>query len=177
MAVSLEKKEGEQFSPSLLERIIRPFTFAGAAASVLLLLIMLAIVSYSVFMRYVLGTPVTWTDELSGYLVIGVVMFGAAEALLKGDHFGVDLLTAKLTGARARTAAVWGLVAVAIVGCAILYSAEIMVRFSIDFGMYSEGYMEMPMWIPQTALLIGAILLIVAALARISSYLGSRSNR
>ena len=172
-----DNKEGEELSPSVLGRTVRALAFFGAVISATLVLTMLAIVSYSVFMRYVLGTPVTWSDELSGYLVIAVVMFGAAEALLKGDHFGVDLLTTKLQQAGARRVRIWGLVAVALVGSAILYSAYLMVRFSVDFGMYSEGYLEMPMWIPQTALIIGSVLLIVTALACIVSRLANRSDQ
>lgn len=172
-----DNKEGEQLSPSVLGRAVRALAFFGAVISTMLVLTMLAIVSYSVFMRYVLGTPVTWSDELSGYLVIALVMFGAAEALLKGDHFGVDLLTAKLQRAGARRVRIWGLVAVALVGSAILYSAYLMVRFSVDYGMYSEGYLEMPMWIPQTALIIGSVLLIVTALACIIIRLSNRSDQ
>ena len=172
-----DNKEGEQLSPSVLGRAVRALAFFGAVISTMLVLTMLAIVSYSVFMRYVLGTPVTWSDELSGYLVIALVMFGAAEALLNGDHFGVDLLTAKLQRTGARRVRIWGLVAVALVGSAILYSAYLMVRFSVGFGMYSEGYLEMPMWIPQTALIIGSVLLIVTALACIISRLANRSDQ
>ncbi len=157
--------------PSRTGRLIRGLSFTGAAVAAGLVIVMLASVSYSVFMRYVLGTPVTWTDELSGYLVVALVMFGASEALVKGDHFGVDLLTSRLKGARAGAVALWGLLAVILLGGAILYSAIIMVRFSWDFGMYSEGYLEMPMWLPQSALVIGSVLLIITAAGCLAGYL------
>lgn len=176
MSSHTDKKEGERLPPSLLGRGVGLLAFAGAAVAAILVLTMLAVVSYSVFMRYVVGTPITWSDEFSGYLVIGVVMFGAAEALLKGDHFGVDIVTSKLKGAYIRHVKIWSLIAVVLVGGAILYSAYLMVRFSVGFGMYSEGYMEMPMWVPQSALIVGPILLIITALACIAGYLSDRSD-
>ncbi len=177
MSASNSERGEEPLPPSLPGRLIRGLTFVGAAIAALLVIVMLASVSYSVFMRYVLGTPITWTDELSGYLVVALVMFGTAEALIKGDHFGVDLLTTRLRGAKKRAVAIWGMIAVILVGCAILYSAILMVRFSWDFGMYSEGYMEMPMWLPQSALIVGSILLIVTAAGCIAGYLVRRSDR
>ncbi len=171
------KRGEEPLPPSLIGRLIRGLSFAGAAAAAVLVIVMLASVSYSVFMRYVLGTPVTWTDELSGYLVVALVMFGTAEALIKGDHFGVDLLTSRLRGSRKKAVAIWGLIAVVLVGCAILYSAILMVRFSWDFGMYSEGYLEMPMWLPQSALIVGSVLLILTAAGCIAGYLARRPRR
>ena len=48
--------------------------------------------------------PLTWGDEMLGYLLVATVMAGAAEALRRGDHIAIDLVTSRLTG-RARRAA------------------------------------------------------------------------
>ncbi len=155
-----------------LDRVVGALAFAGAALGAVVVLVTLACVAYSVVLRYVFATPVTWTDELSGYLVVAIVMLGAAESLRRGDHISVDLLTA---GARGRTRLgleVWAMVCAALVAGAIVYSAVLMVRFSYDFGIYSEGYLEMPMWIPQSVLLAGAALLGLAAIVRALALLG-----
>ena len=154
--------------------MVRWVTLSGAGLASLLVLTVFGVVSYSVFMRYVLGTPVTFSDELNGFIVVAMVALGAGEVLLRGEHFGVDLLTER-AGPRTRwIVEVWGMIGVILVASAILYSAILMVQFSYDFGVYSEGYLGVQMWIPQGFLLIGMIILILAALARIVTLLTVR---
>ncbi|SLN32441.1 TRAP transporter small permease [Oceanibacterium hippocampi] len=161
--------EGDEVSPSPVERLVGLLALGGAALATLLVIVTLVVVGYSVIMRYLLGTPITGTDEFAGYAVIAIVMLGAGDALLKGDHFGVDLLTARLKGGGRRLATIWGMIAVLLFAAAIIYSAVLMVRFSYGFEMYSAGYLEMPMWIPQSVLLAGAVLLAAATLGRLAS--------
>ena len=133
--------------------------FVAAGVTVALMLI----VGYSVFWRYVLGEPVTWTDELSGYLVVVLVMLGVAEALRRGDHINVDLITSRLPARARRWTMIWGMAASIAVGAVLLISAVGTVTFSYSMDIVSEGYLEMPMWIPKSALILGAVMLILAA--------------
>ena len=161
---------------SLADRLVAWLCYGGAAIAALSVLISLATTGYSVLMRYVLGTPITWIDELSGYLVVAIVMFGAAEALRRGDHIRVDLLTASLRGRSLMAARiVWMVMVIAVMG-ALLASGWTAVTFSYDFGMYSEGYLEMPMWIPQSMLIAGALLVLAAAGMRIFNALRARDE-
>ncbi len=153
---------------------MRLLTLAGAGVAALLVLTVFGVVTYSVFMRYVLGTPVTFSDELNGFVVVAMVALGAGEVLLRNEHFGVDLLTER-AGPRAKWfVELWGMVGVILVASAVLYSAILMVQFSYDFGIYSDGYLGVQMWIPQGFLLIGMAILILAALARIVTLLTVR---
>ncbi len=164
----------EALPASGVERAVRWLTLFGAGIATLLVLIVFGLVSYSVFMRYVLGTPVTFSDELTGFIVVAMVSLGAGEVLLRNEHFGVDLLTDK-AGPRIKfLVEIWGMVGVILVAGAILYSAILMVRFSYDFGIYSDGYLGVQMWIPQSFLLVGMVILILAAVARIVTLLAVR---
>lgn len=163
-------------SPALLERLIAPLSRLGAGIAAIGVLVVLAITGYSVFNRYVLGTPVTWTDELSGFLVVGIVMFGAAETLRRGEHISVDLMTSRLRGGAQLVAGIWGTIAVVLVMTAIMISGITAVSFSYDFGIYSEGYLALPMWIPQLALIIGGVMVIAVAVGRFCSILSNRST-
>ncbi|MEZ5728109.1 MAG: TRAP transporter small permease [Burkholderiaceae bacterium] len=158
-------------APGRAERVIGAVAGVAASIAALTVLVALAVTSYGVLMRYVFGTPVTWVDELSGYLVIVIVMMGCASVLLRGEHIGVDLLSVHATGATARALAIWSMIAVALFSAALIYSGVLMLRYSVDFGIYSEGYLEAPMWMPQAVLFAGAILLGLAAVARIMSLL------
>ena len=147
------------------ERAVALVTRSAAAVGAAIVIGMVAIVGYAVVKRYVLGAPVTWTDELSGYLVVALVMFGAAEALRRGEHISVDLLSARLHGGRRRLSEAWNNAAVLAVAVCLLVSSKSMIAYSANFGILSEGYMEMPMWIPQSALVVGCgLVALVAAL-------------
>lgn len=158
-------------APSTPERAVGFVARIAVGLAALLVIVMLAITSYGVFMRYVLGAPVTWTEELSGYLVVALVMLGTADVLLRGEHISVDLLTDRARGIWRHVAGIWGMVCVLALSGAITYSALLMVGFSIDFGMYSDGYMEAPLWAPQSFVLLGGVFLMVAAAARIFTLL------
>ena len=169
-----DNEASEAVPVSGAERLVRLVTLSAAGIAALLVLIVFAVVSYSVFMRYVLGTPVTFSDELNGFIVVAMVALGAGEVLLRGEHFGVDLLTERAGPRTQWLVEVWGMIGVVLVGSAVLYSAVLMVQFSYNFGVYSDGYLGVQMWIPQGFLLIGMVILILAALARIVTLLTVR---
>jgi len=137
----------------------RLFIALGAAITV----VMTLSITYSVVLRYVLNTPQVWTDELLGFLLVALVMFGLGETVRRGDHISVDLITARL-GRRGQVAArVWGLVAMIVVAAVLLQRSWDMVAFSHRVGLLSDGYLAMPMWIPQSSLFIGFSLMILAS--------------
>lgn len=143
-----------------------PARIAGMV-SVLLILLVFALVIYAIFQRYVLDTPLKWGDEMSGYLLVALVMAGIAEALRRDDHISIDLASSRLSGGWGRAARIFSFVAVIAFSSVLGTSAFETVLFSYDFGSYSPGYLEAPMWIPQLAVLIGAVLLALVAIGKI----------
>lgn len=159
------------------ERTVAGLGRLAAGLGALLILAMTAIVAYGVVMRYGFGDPQVWTGELAGYLLVLTTMLGAAEALRRGDHIGVDLLTSRL-GARARRwAEGWGLLLIVFVAGALLGSGLDMVAFSRMVGLLSDGYLEVPLWIPQSSVLLGMVLLLLAALGRLLRLLAGEDGR
>lgn len=57
-------------------------------------------VIWQVASRYILKEPSSWTDELAGFLLIWVGLFGAAYASGQKDHLAIDLLPRKLSPSR-----------------------------------------------------------------------------
>lgn len=171
-----EQEGGERYPPSAFERAAATLTWLCAAAAAVIVLFSLALTAYSVLLRYVFNAPVTWSDELSGYLVVAMVMLGAAESLRRGDHINVDLLTSRLNERARRYFDLWAMLLVIVVGIAFIISAAKMVHYSYSFGIFSEGYLEMPMWLPQSIFLFGSILLVLMAVCRIVTILASRPS-
>jgi TRAP-type transport system small permease protein len=64
-------------------------------ALAILIVVMLITVCLQVFFRYVLEKPLSWSEELARYAFVWVSFLGAAMALGKRLHFGVDYFVAK----------------------------------------------------------------------------------
>ena len=68
-------------------------TYLEKAVQVSIILSMTAIIVFvnlAVFFRYVLSAPLTWTTELSSYLLVYTVLFGAAIALRQNQFVKVE---------------------------------------------------------------------------------------
>jgi TRAP-type C4-dicarboxylate transport system permease small subunit len=61
-----------------------------------------------VFSRYVAGRALPWYDELARYLFIWMCFLGAAVAIRRRAHFGVNLLVARFAPPLRRAARVFG---------------------------------------------------------------------
>jgi TRAP-type C4-dicarboxylate transport system permease small subunit len=160
------KKEGGPVSlfVSAAEALIR----LGGVLATLMILGVLCVVSYAILQRYVLDTPLLWGDQLIGYVLVAIVMLGAADALRRGDHISIDLLAAR-AGRRGKTAvSILGNLAVAGFAGVIGWSCWHSIQFAYSFGSYSVGYIEVATWIPQVPILIGAVLLFLAAASGIA---------
>ena len=149
---------------SILARIVRALSRLGIALAALALLASLALVTYSVAMRYVFNVPVPWVDELVGYLLVVCVMLASADALLKGEHIAVDAVTERLSPRGKRIALLIGMLAVAIGALLLTIEGWRMIVFSRMVDLVSNGYLAVPMWIPQAFVPVGAALLLLAAI-------------
>ena len=74
----------ERFS-SYLENIVKVSLILSMAGIVLF-------VNLAVFFRYVLSDPLTWTTEISSYLLVYTVLFGASIALRHNQFVKVEAL-------------------------------------------------------------------------------------
>ena len=137
---------------------------AFAALGILAVLVLTAI---NVAGRYLFTAPLRGAEEMTGFLVVAIVMLGAAEAYRRGDHIRIDILTDKLGPRGVRWIDVLSHLAVALFAANLLRTGLHTVEFSHRFGAYSSGYLQIPMWIPQTALVAGGALLLAMALLKL----------
>lgn len=164
----------EAQASSMIGKIARSLSVLGGILSSLVILIVLAITTISVFNRYVLNKPIMGVDEATGFLVVAIVMFGAAEALRRRDHIRIDLLFDHLGPGIKWWLELWSLASVALFSGLLLNSAWHTVQFSRAFGAYSTGYLSLPMWVPQSTLVIGSVLLLVVALSEMLELIAER---
>ncbi|MEC9311158.1 MAG: TRAP transporter small permease [Pseudomonadota bacterium] len=159
-----DQTEGAARAPFFPDRIVTGLIrLCGALSSALILVIFVQIV-VAVTYRYVLDRPLQWNDEMLGYLLVVLVMLGAAEALRRGDHIAIDLVASRFGPGLARiqqaVAHLSVLAFAAVAGLSIWDS----IAFARDFGSYSVGYIEIQTWIPQVPVVVGMALLGLTAL-------------
>jgi C4-dicarboxylate transporter DctQ subunit len=146
-------------------RVVRFLARLGIALAAVSLLVTLALIAFSVVMRYFLNRPQSWIDEIAGYLLVASVMLAAADALFHGEHIAVDIVSDRLPANAKRIIEKLGLIAVAVMGVLLAVSGWDMVEFSWMSGMVSTGYLSVPLWFPQLLVPIGGVLLVIAAIA------------
>lgn len=151
----------------LLDRVVAGLCWLAIALSALALLASLGMIVYSVAMRYVLNAPQTWVDSLVGFLLVAIVMLGAADVMRRGEHIGVDLLTNLLGETGKRIAAVWALVAVIATAVFFVVEGWETVSFSKMLGIKSHGHLEVPIYLVQLLIPAGGALLGLAALSNL----------
>ncbi|WP_158014377.1 TRAP transporter small permease [Thauera phenolivorans] len=149
---------------SVLDRIVGwVCTFAMGLAA-LGLLTSLGLISYSVAMRYLFNSPVVWVDDVIGFVLVAIVMLAAGDALRKGEHIGVDFLTARLQGRIRKIAAVWSMIAVLVTAGFLVVDGWNTASFAKTLGLMSHGQVEIPMYLLQMLMPIGGALLFLAAI-------------
>ncbi|WP_338787127.1 TRAP transporter small permease [Metabacillus sp. FJAT-53654] len=57
---------------------------------IILSIVTVIIVFTQVFMRYVLGESLTWSEEVARYVFIWMIYIGVSYGVKKGEHLGVD---------------------------------------------------------------------------------------
>ncbi len=147
--------------------VVRLITDVAMALAALSVLVSLVLVCYSVAMRYFFARPEPWVDEAVGYVLVASVSFAIAEALRKGEHISVDILTERLGSRGQRFVQVLGLLAVTLTAIILVSEGWEMVAFSRMAGIRSIGYLAIPIWTAQALVPAGGALLLLAALAEL----------
>lgn len=112
----------------------------------------------NVLARYVFNSGFPWAEELVRYQIVWMVFLGASVAARQGIHIGVDILLKLSPPPLARVIDLL-IHAVSIAFCAFLvfYGAEL-IEQTRAFGQVSPA-MQMPMWLVQLAIPVGAALM------------------
>lgn len=144
---------------SALSRTLTAFAIGVSATGVL---VSLALIGWSVAMRYLFNQPPVWVDDAVGFLLVAIVMFGAAETLRRGEHIGVDLFTERLAPGAARMAHIGAMLAVTLVALILVLNGWETAMQSRQFGVVTEGQIEWPVWwlmllLPAGGLMMGVV--------------------
>lgn len=126
-----------------------------------------AVVCWGVGARYFFNRPLNWGDEVSGWLVVGIVMLAIADCQRRNENIGVDLLLERSSGRRRAALLAFGVAMVAICALAMTWYGVEMVQFSKMLDLRSNTIGWVPVWPIQVLVPLGAALLLVVSLAQI----------
>lgn len=146
-----------------MRRFLDTLYDVAAALAALCVLAIFVLMIYASIGRE-LGWRVSTINDLVSWLCAAAAFLAMAKSFRNGDFVRVTLLLEAL-GPAARRA--FELVSLAVAAVAIGYLAFWAARFTVEswqFKDMSGGLLVVPMWVPQTTFVVGALLFFVAVL-------------
>jgi TRAP-type C4-dicarboxylate transport system permease small subunit len=155
-------------STGLLSRINAPVARLGMYLSVAGLLVIVAIVFYQVFGRYVLNSSPTWTENLALVLILYVTLIGAAVGVRDAGHIGMDSLLVMLPDNLREKIEIVIHVLVAVFGIAMAYNGWIL---GASVGTVKIPNLGLPEVIRYVPLIASGILIVSFSIEHIMALL------
>jgi len=138
------------------------FLYNSAAALAALFLVgLLVMVLLSIVGRQ-LHFNLPGIDAYAGYLMAGAGFLALAHTLKRGEHIRVTLVLQNLPPAAQRWLERWAMGAGALLAVLFAWYSARLVFQSYDFHDISTGNDATPLWIPQIAMAVGTVVLLIA---------------
>ncbi|MBI3030425.1 MAG: TRAP transporter small permease [Candidatus Rokubacteria bacterium] len=149
-----------------LVRCLEALSDAGGYAAGITVFGLTLLISAGVFSRRVLGSPLLAVDEVSGYLLLAIVFLGLAYTMKAGGHIRSDIVLAHVpAGVRGGLEVLATLLAL-LFALALLGGNWVLIAEYYGRGTLSFKYLQIPLWIPASLLVVGVILLLLQLVAR-----------
>ncbi|MBE0612367.1 MAG: TRAP transporter small permease [Burkholderiales bacterium] len=138
------------------------YTASGVIAGVFLILI--AVLSLAQIGGRVLGFDAYSFDDFAGFCMAASSFLGLAHTYRRNEHIRVSMLVDRLTGGKRRVLEVLCLsVSSFLVGYFAWYAGD-MVLTSYQINDVSQGLVAVPLWIPQSGMALGLLIMAIAML-------------
>lgn len=140
----------------------------GHVAGWLVPLLML-LVLFEVFMRYVVHQPPIISDEFGGYMLVAMSYLGLAYTWKEKGHVRITFLVDRLPSRTSSRLRLVALVIAFIFSLALIWSSGMFLALSFKFHLSSPSWVHFPLQGPQMTLALGFVflsLLLLAAIAK-----------
>lgn len=149
--------------PTGPQRLLGGFYALSSVLAGILMVATGALVLASALAR-VFGWVVPDANALAGYCFVSTIFLALAPTLRTGGHIRVSLITSRLPGKIRRWQELWCLLVTLSLVTYLAYWLVNLTLTSWRFGDVSQGILSIPLWIPQTAMSLGAIAMVIALL-------------
>ena len=153
---------------SLNRNLNKLYKFSGYIAATFLILVAVFIligISSRIFGFYIRGLA-----EYSGYCMASASFFALAYTFGEGGHIRITLFIEKLNKKFKKIFEIWCLLVASIFSGYLAFYFIKMLIISYKFEERSEGADEILIWIPQSPLALGSIILFVCILHNLLKY-------
>ncbi|MGI9371003.1 MAG: TRAP transporter small permease [Hyphomicrobiales bacterium] len=161
---------------SALRKFLDGLYTAGGVIAALFLIAILALILIQMVAR--------WTAEIfpgapdyAGYSMAAASFFAFAHALNRGAHIRVSILLNAVGPGMRFFLEVWCFTIGTALAWYFVYYATKTTYWSWKFHDVSQGQDATPLWIPQTAMVLGAVLFAIALTDNLVSLLFTRKHR
>jgi TRAP-type transport system small permease protein len=148
-----------------MQQVVKAIDTINKVVGILLALmlgVMSILIILQVISRFVINLPLTWSEELSRYLMIYIVFLGASLAMRHNKLISIELLPETLTGNKRRFVIILVMI-ISIIFFAILFKQGIDMLPLVQ--MQSSPGLQLSMAIPYASIPIGSFLLALNSLA------------
>jgi TRAP-type C4-dicarboxylate transport system permease small subunit len=161
-----------------LSHIIEILANLGGYAAGWLVPLMMLLVVFEVFMRYVLNQPPIISDEFGGYMLVAVSYLGLAFTWHQKGHIRITFLVDRLPRSISSPLRLVTLVIAFIFSLVLVESSYMFLVLSFKFHLSSSSWIHFPLQGPQMTLVIGFILLsLLLALEIAKAIINIRSGK
>ena len=136
------------------------YTASGVAAALCLIAI-LGLIVLQMLARWT-GEVFPGAPDYAGYAMAAASFLAFANALNKGAHIRVSIVLNAVSAPIRRLINIWCFAIGALVAWYFVYYAYRFVYFSWKFNDISQGQDRTELWIPQSVMLFGAVVLAIA---------------
>ena len=152
---------------------LRPLYNLGGYLAALCLCLICALITAQILGRIVdliatsiggdrIGLAISGLSQISGFLLVGASFLGLAYTFVNGGHIRVTLLVGRLPAAPRAFVEVFCLSIALLLAVYLGWYLYWLLADRIAFGETSYGLVNIPLWIPQSAMLCGVILFCLA---------------
>jgi TRAP-type C4-dicarboxylate transport system permease small subunit len=128
---------------------------------------MMLLISYDVVRRYAFNQPTYYTDEISGYLLVGVAFFGVATTFRADRHTAAKFIVLMLPSkVRAWLELVTLIISFVVMGVVTWFSYGLVVTSFVRKAT-TPSLLETPLFIPQAIVPLGLTALCLEILLKI----------
>jgi C4-dicarboxylate transporter, DctQ subunit len=150
---------------NILTKLIDQLSKVAAVLASVAYAVLTAGVFVGVVFRYVLMSPLGWTEELTRFLLVWSVMLGMAYTLRQGRHIRVTTLVRNFSPKVQRVLEfVCNIIAMVVLAVFVFKSYQFS-AFTKDIGEVTQGTLRIPLWLSNMALPLGGGLFIIQYLA------------
>ena len=142
-------------NPSTFHRKFRRLNTGVGLACGLVLVAACAMIMLEIVMRRIAFGLIGGTDEISGYVMAGIVSWGAGYALIERAHIRIDLLHRRLPDLGRALLDILSLAALLATSLVILFYGWNVLAKSLASHSTANTPLETPLWIPQSIWLAG----------------------